>query len=249
MTHFSKTLTPSAGSLPIGSRRKGMTWQAVQDIVLERIQSGIWKEGELIPTECDLATELRCARATVNRAMQALAESGVVQRRRKVGTRVAIHPRAQLVRSLLRRELEAAGHAYGYRLVNAKETTPPLQVANAMLLRSTEVLLYSQIVFYADGKPHCCEERWTNTFAAPGLTPDVLERMSVCEWLLGNVPLNRASLSIGVTKADEAFIAPALDIAAGEPALELERLEWLNNMPVSFSRRYFPGSHRFEAQI
>ena len=93
MTRHTQSFATAAAVLPLGSKRKGMTWQAVQDIVLERIQNGIWPEGELIPTECDLAAELGCARATVNRAMQALAENGVVERRRKVGTRVAIHPR------------------------------------------------------------------------------------------------------------------------------------------------------------
>ncbi|WP_246184962.1 GntR family transcriptional regulator [Paracoccus aestuariivivens] len=226
-----------------------MTWQTVQDIVLERIQNGIWPEGELIPTECDLAAELGCARATVNRAMQALAENGVVERRRKVGTRVATHPRVQLVRTLLRRELEAAGHEYGYKLVSAKETMAPNDVAQAMMLRNSETLLYSRSVYFADGVPYCCEERWTNTFAASGITAKVLEGISACEWLLGNVPLNRASMSVGVATADSEFIAPALNLPQSDPVLHLERLEWLNNMPVSLSRRYFPRDHRFEGQI
>lgn len=73
--------------------------------------------------------------------------------------------------------------------------------------------------------------------------------MSGCEWLLGNVPLNRASMSIGVKTADKDFIAPALDVPAEEAVLQLERLEWLNNMPVSLSRRYFPPQHRFSGQM
>jgi GntR family histidine utilization transcriptional repressor len=249
MTQHTQSFATAAAVLPLGSKRKGMTWQAVQDIVLERIQNGIWPEGELIPTECDLAAELGCARATVNRAMQALAENGVVERRRKVGTRVAIHPRVQLVRTLLRRELEAAGHEYGYELVSATETNPPADVAQAMMLRSSEVLLYSRAVFYSDGIPYCCEERWTNTFAAKGLDAAVLATISPCEWLLGNVPLNRASMSVGVATADTGFVAPALNLPKDDPVLHLERLEWLNNMPVSLSRRYFPRDHRFEGQI
>lgn len=226
-----------------------MTWQSVQDIVLERIQDGTWAEGQLIPTECELASELGCARATVNRAMQALAETGVVERRRKVGTRVAHHPRVQLVRSLLRRELEAAGHEYGYRYVFSADRNPPGDVAQAMLLRSSETLLFNQSIFLADGAPYCCEERWTNTYAAPGLNAEVLAATSACEWLLGHIPLNRASMSIGVRTADAQFIAPSLKVPPGEPVLLLERLEWLNNMPVSLSRRYFPQGHRFEGQM
>jgi len=249
MSHISRGIASTSPVLAMNSRRKGMTWQAVQDIVLERIQDGTWPEGELIPTECELAADLGCARATVNRAMQALAETGVVERRRKVGTRVAVHPRVQLVRSLLRRELEAAGQSYGYRLIDAEETPAPADVAQAMLLRSSESLLFSRAVFFADGAPYCCEERWTNTFAAPGLSSTILAAMSACEWLLGNVPLNRASMSIGVETADGSFIAQELNLPENDPVLQLERLEWLNNMPVSLSRRYFPRTHRFQGQM
>ena len=187
--------------------------------------------------------------ATVNRAMQALAETGVIERRRKVGTRVADHPRVQLVRSLLRRELEAAGHVYGYRYLSSAEVTPPADVARNMLVRNSETLLFNRGVFLSDGAPYCCEERWTNTYAAPGLNAETLAKTSACEWLLGHVPLNRATISIGVCSAEAEFIGAALGIAADEPVLQLERLEWLNNMPVSLSRRYFPSSHRFEGEM
>lgn len=236
----------TSGATP---RRKTMTWQAVQELVLDRIQSGAWPEGALIPTESALAVELGCARATVNRAMQALAETGVIERRRKVGTRVTAHPRVQLVRSLLRRELEAAGRRYGYRLISCDEAVPPPEVAQAMLLRADELLIFSRALFLADDQPYCCEERWTNGFAAPGLDAEALAGMSACEWLLGHVPLNRASLAIGAATADPDFIGPALALEPETPVLRLERLEWLGTMPVSLSRRYFPPTHRFEAEM
>ncbi|REG34901.1 hypothetical protein ATH84_103824 [Paracoccus versutus] len=37
-------------------KRRNMTWQAVQEEVLTRIHDGHWPEGELIPTEAELAT-------------------------------------------------------------------------------------------------------------------------------------------------------------------------------------------------
>lgn len=226
-----------------------MTWQSIQELVLGRIQDGTWPEGSLIPTESDLSIELGCARATVNRAMQALAATGVIERRRKVGTRVAHHPRVQLVRSLLRRELEGAGHVYGYSHLFSTERRPPPDVAQAMLLRSSEMLFFNQSMFFSDGAPYCCEERWTNTYAAPGLGSEVVAESSACEWLLGNVPLNRATTAITARIADADFVAPALGLKEGDPVLQLERLEWVNNMPVSLSHRIFPGDHRFECQM
>ena len=59
------------------------SWQSVQEEVLARIHSRQWKPGDLIPNEADLAQEFGCARATVNRALQNLADEGLLDRRRK----------------------------------------------------------------------------------------------------------------------------------------------------------------------
>ncbi len=56
----------------------------------EWIQTGIWKQGGLIPVEAALAKEFGCARATVNRALWELEQEGILERRRKSGTRVVM---------------------------------------------------------------------------------------------------------------------------------------------------------------
>ena len=61
-------------------RRRLNTWQAIRADVLGRIRSGEWPPGSLIPTEQMLSIEMGCARATVNRALRELADSGIIQR-------------------------------------------------------------------------------------------------------------------------------------------------------------------------
>ena len=95
------------------------SWQAVQEEVLRRIHSREWKPGEIIPNEEDLSQEFGCARATVNRALRGLAEAGLLDRKRKAGTRVALHPvrKATLNIPVIRNEIEQKGHTYGYSLL------------------------------------------------------------------------------------------------------------------------------------
>jgi DNA-binding GntR family transcriptional regulator len=69
-----------------------VTWQAIQAEALRRIRDREWKPGEAIPHEAELAGEFGCARATVNRALRELAEAGLLERRRKAGTRVSLNP-------------------------------------------------------------------------------------------------------------------------------------------------------------
>ena len=230
-------------------KRRNMTWQFVQEDVLARIQNGTWPAGELIPTETELAAEYGCARATVNRALQVLADSGILERRRKVGTRVVAHPNVQAVRFLLRREIESAGKVYGYRMLDCAETSPSAEIAQAMLLRPEDKLLRTRARFTASGQPYCCEERWINHFATPGLTKEALNQISPCEWMLGHIPINRANMSMGATDAGKGFVAEALGVTPSDPVLLVERLDWLDNMPISLTRRYFPRGHRFSATL
>ena len=67
-------------------------WQSVHAEVLRRIRSREWLPGALIPNETDLAAEFGCARATVSRALRELADAGLLTRRRKAGTHVALNP-------------------------------------------------------------------------------------------------------------------------------------------------------------
>ena len=63
-------------------------YQTIKTEMREWIQTGIWKQGGLIPVEAALAKEFGCARATLNRALRELAQEGILELRRKAGTRV-----------------------------------------------------------------------------------------------------------------------------------------------------------------
>ena len=64
-------------------------YRDVKAEILKRIRRRDWATGALIPAETALAAEFGVARATVNRALRELAEEGVLDRRRRAGTRVS----------------------------------------------------------------------------------------------------------------------------------------------------------------
>ena len=65
-------------------------YQTIKTEMRECIQTGIWKQGGLIPVEAVLAKKFGCARATVNRDLRELAQEGILEHRRKSGTRVVM---------------------------------------------------------------------------------------------------------------------------------------------------------------
>jgi DNA-binding transcriptional MocR family regulator len=95
---------------------------------MRRINERIWPPGELIPGEVELAEEFGCARATVNRALRELADEGLLERRRKAGTRVVRDPvrKARLDIAIIRLEVEGRGMAYRFDLLEeGRGSRPP----------------------------------------------------------------------------------------------------------------------------
>ena len=87
------------------------TYKSVKADILSKITEGEWGPGTLIPNEVELAEIYGCARATVNRAMRELADDGIIERRRKAGTRVRSAPlrEARFVVPIVRKEIEDKG--------------------------------------------------------------------------------------------------------------------------------------------
>ena len=112
----------------------GTGWEDVRAEVLRRIRARVWGPGVVIPGEEALAVEFGVARATVNRALRDLAEAGLLERRRKAGTRVAMLPvrKATLEISIIRQEVEARGESYSFAVLDQKMQGVALPIASRM---------------------------------------------------------------------------------------------------------------------
>lgn len=200
------------------------TWQAVQDEVLRRIQTREWQPGQFIPGEAKLAQEFNCARATANRALRSLAESGFLDRKRKAGTQIALHPvrKATLLIPVLRREIESTGALYGYTLVQSERRRAPSDVAARMKLAARRELLHLTALHLADGKPYVLEDRWINTDVAPLAATADFSGISANEWLVANIPFEAGDIAFSA-KIAEPHEAELLDCGTGAGLFVIER--------------------------
>lgn len=72
-------------------------YQQVQELITERIVEGVWKPGEMLPSEFQLADLLGVSQGTVRKALSALTEENVLFRRQGVGTFVSEHTLQQML--------------------------------------------------------------------------------------------------------------------------------------------------------
>lgn len=211
------------------------SWQDIQSEILERIQSRQWKPGELIPNEADLAREFGCARSTVNRALQAVADQGWIDRRRKAGTRVALHPirRATLDIPILRREIELKGQAYSYELVRKVEgRTPPPRVLEQMDGDASSSFLHVLARHFCDKKPYAVEDRWINLNAVPEIADVALESQSANEWLVHNARFTKAEIEFRAVNASKEQ-ARLLGTDTGSALFVIDRGTWFEGAAIT----------------
>lgn len=220
-------------------------WQEIHDEALRRIQARAWPPGALIPNETDLAQEFGCARATVNRALQALADAGWLERRRKAGTRVALSPqrRAQLAIPLIRQEIETRGQAFSHAILERTATAMPAPLRATLSLNDPTGALYIRTLYLADGQPFAYEDRWVNLAAAPGLAKVDLTDISPNEWLVQNAAFAHGTLDYSADAAGPVEAAH-LNCPQDTPVMVLERRTFGPKAAVTFMRlTYAPGHH------
>jgi len=189
--------------------------------------------------------QLNCARSTVQRAMQDLTDSGLVERRRKGGTRVRPDPvtRATFDIPVTRREIEQKGGRYGYQLIHSAEKDAPRGVLAACEISSPCRMQQIEALHLSDGQPYILEDRWVSFETVPEIRDLDLTRQSANEWLVTNKPYSRCDLRFYAISADDRT-AELLNTVPGAALFVIERTTWLDAAPITTVKAITtPGYH------
>lgn len=211
--------------------------QAIATEVRRRIIDCEWRQGDRIPDEVDLADEFGVARATVNKALQSLADEGLLDRRRRAGTRVAVNPvrKATLSIPILREQIEGLGMAYSHRVMALRKAPASSDVAQRMGVARDRQMIHLRAVHYGDSKPFQYEDRWINPRAVPQMDQVDFRHVNANEWLVCNAPYLRADVAFSAANADTRD-ARMLQTHTGQALLVLHRTTWNDAGPITSVR-------------
>ena len=181
------------------------SWQSIRDELLSRIQNKVWVSGQKLKAEETIAKEFGCARATVNRAMQDLAQSGYLTRKRKGGTYVTKNPTRKAVLSIpvIRLEIEERGMEWRYQLLEKSLSCAPLSVLAKLNLNKDEILYHIKAIHFCNNAPYVLEERWVNNNEVPDIMAADLETISANEWLVENAPFTDGDITFSAHNAND----------------------------------------------
>ncbi|WP_380876862.1 histidine utilization repressor [Sphingomonas sp. DBB INV C78] len=216
----------------------------IREHIEQRILSGAWPPGHRIPFEHELMAEFGCARMTVNKAIAALVDAGLIVRRRRGGSFVA-EPRVHapvLAVPDIRAEVEARGQRYGLRLLSRKcRKALDHSPIEGQLARDGHLLVL-ECLHLADDRPFALEERLIGLAAAPAAVDVDFSQIPPGTWLLDAVPWTEAEHRIAAINAD-AHVSGLLDVPPHTACLAIERRTWKEDMDVTHVRQIFPGSN------
>ncbi|MFP3942875.1 MAG: UTRA domain-containing protein [Alphaproteobacteria bacterium] len=225
------------------SVQEGARFRDVKARLLARVRERIYAPGARIPGEAELAEEFGCARATVSRALRELAEAGVVERRRKAGTRVVAEPvrEATVTVPLVRAQIEARGQAYRYALLDRRIAMPGAGARARLELPPGRKALHVRCLHFADGAPWQYEDRWINLEAAPRARRESFAGISPNEWLVRELPFSDAEHVFHALNAGEAE-ADFLGVRPGDALFAVERRTRLDGRVITWVRLLHPGA-------
>lgn len=218
----------------------GPLHQRIRSDIEARIRSGEWAPGHRAPTEAELMATYGCSRMTVNKAMTALVEAGLIVRRKRAGSFVA-RPRVHApVLNIpdIQSEIVARGEAYAFRLLSREVRDADGE--DEIELAAGGKLLDLDGVHDAGGRPFALERRLVSLKAAPEMEAADFAHVPPGAWLLEHVAWTEAESRISAINAD-ADDARLLALDEGTACLVVDRRTWREGQHVTRVRQVFPG--------
>ncbi|MGP5278719.1 histidine utilization repressor [Pseudomonas helleri] len=219
-------------------------YRRAKDFVQGQLRAGVWKPGDLIPSENRLVQELGMSRMTVNRALRELTEEGHLVRISGVGTFVAeSKPQSNLLRiTNIADEIIARGHSYTCRVLHLGRESASMAMAAALALPTGSSVFHLICVHCEEGVPVQLEDRYVNPELVPEfLQQDFGEHLQPARYLLQVIRPDEMEHIVEAShpSSDE---SKHMQIDANEPCLVLMRRTWSQSKIVTYVRLIHPSS-------
>lgn len=229
----------------------GARYLEIRRALETRIMSGDWRPGFRIPSEYELMEQFACSRMTVNKAVSALAETGLVVRKRRSGSFVAAPKSQQTILAIpdIKAEILASGRPYGFALLGRTLRAATPDDAARLGLGGTPGVIAVALVHRAADLPVAYEDRVINADAVAAARDQAFVDEPPGSWLLTHIPWTDAEHRIRAV-AGTARVCSTLGIASGSACLCVERQTWQAGTPITQVRLFYPGeSHELIARF
>ncbi|MDP7623733.1 MAG: GntR family transcriptional regulator [Rhodospirillales bacterium] len=233
-----KAAVSAANSNKATKTKKSQTlYQKVDNIIRQRLIDNVWKPGDALPSEMQLADELDVSQGTVRKALNDMVTENLLFRRQGIGTFVSEHTE----RRALFLYFSIVGND-GSRLLpesnilSCEEKIPTPEEAEKLQLNQGDMIVQFRRIRFFNNVPIIVETISLPLEHFPGFGTDVEPPNNLFRFY-------QSAYGITVAKAEEHLKAvrasaeetDLLGIADGAPLLEIDRIaKMLDSRPVEW---------------
>jgi GntR family transcriptional regulator len=239
---------PTSSATGTASPTFSPLYQQIKALILQSLQSGEWKPGELIPSEVELAVRYKVSQGTVRKAIDELSAENLVVRRQGKGTFVATHHEARVQFRFLKLMPDTGdAHQPENHIIEVKRLRGPAEVTRVLDMKAGDSVVYIKRIQVFDGVPTILEEIWLPVSLFKGLTVERLAEYKgpmygLFETEFGTQMIH-ATEKLKAVLADE-VIAEQLKVEQGVPVLGVERVAYTyGERPVELRRAIYVTTH------
>jgi GntR family transcriptional regulator len=226
----------------------------LKELIKARIAENTWKQGQMIPSENEMADLFEVSPGTVKKAFGELCHEGVLFRRQGKGTFVAKPDFGRTFFRFFRYGLgeNANGATPGSRVLTSRTTSPPARVRETLNLSANEMVIQIQRLRTLWDLPLVIEDLYLPESLFHGF-----EQIDISQKLLYPIyyekygkPVIWAEEFLEPRVADET-VAEALEIHPGDPVIFVERIAYTyGDRPIEFRSGFGRGDRfRYHIQI
>ena len=218
-------------------------YQRIKNTIQEKVVSGEWPPGTLVPSENQLASDLGLSRMTINRPFRELAAEGILKRVHGLGTFVAEQTQLASLIELrsIAEEIKAQGKTHRAEVLVLEETTANKVVARRLNMAEGETVYHIIITHFQDELPIQLEDRYVNPLLVPDFMSVDFSQVTTTEYLIKQIIPDELEHIVQAILPDER-LAVRLAIEEDEPCLRLKRRTWKDGNVVTSVYLDYPSS-------
>jgi len=156
----------------------------IKQYLEQQINTQQWAPGRRIPTEQSLADTFSVSRMTARRAVQELADRGILTRTQGSGTYVADKP--QSIPNLFLKDVVAVAkveHSHKHKIISADAVQTTSDIAKLMGLQTDTLVFQLTVVHFNGDRPIQWQKIWVNRSMAPALLKQKLDKVDPNDYL------------------------------------------------------------------
>jgi len=218
-------------------------FEDIKDFIKKQIEDGVYKVGDKIPTEMELAKTFGTSRQTINKALRDLVLDDIIERFPRSGSFVKEKIAQSSILDLknIADEIKERGNTYSNELVCLNKIKADSNIAKTLKVVKDQEVYISQMVHKENGVPVRFDTRYIKPSSAPEYITQTFVDITPAQFLKKNCPVEKVNNTIEAVIVDQE-IQDYLNISKNEPCLKISRIVTSKGEIASYSKLYYPSS-------